>query len=534
MNQADAQILTLIRAGYPIIVVESHEEQRVCEAVLEIASALDRLPSNQDGEMTEIYFWSVSQGMEKAVPAPTGDEPRLVAGVQPGIPVAPLKHIEGFVQAGSDDPRGKRALFVLKDFHAWVDNPQVLRTLRDVAGKLVSRHQTIILLSPTFKVPQDAEKEIAVVPYPLPTSDELAVQLDCFIDSLPESVPVHVNGDRATIARALQGLTRFEADAVLAQAVIATGEMALSAVDFVLNEKAQIIRKSGTLQFWPEQASYSDVGGLDLLKSWTRQAMAAFSPEAAAYGIEPPRGFLAVGVPGSGKSLLAKAVAGGTMPLVRLDVGALMGGIVGQSEANTRAALKTIEAVSPCVVWMDEVEKALGSGGGELDGGTSTRVLGTLLTWLQETKAPVFVVATANDISSLRPELIRRFEEIFFVDVPQHDERAEIFAIHLRKRSRDPEAFDLEGLAKQTDGYTGAEIERVVKDALRAAFADGGREMGTSDLEMAVKATVPLSTTMTEQIDAMRAWASRARPASSKQDTGHKVEQANGRAMMFS
>jgi AAA+ superfamily predicted ATPase len=533
MNAIDTQILNLIRASYPVIVVESHEEARVCEVVNSIAAAMDVVATHKskaDTTRTQIFHWTVSRGMEQAVPAPKNQQKGTP---QHAAPAAALKFVSEFGKPTNDHPAGPRAIFVLKDFHPYISNPQVLRALRDVAGELIHRHQTIILVSPTFQVPLEAEKEIAVVTYPLPTAEELAEQLDRFIDALPESIPVNVNGDRAVIARALQGLTRFEADAVLAQAVISTGVVDLSAVDFILVEKANIVKKSGLLEFWPEQASYSDVGGLDLLKSWTQQAMTAFSPEAVEYGIEPPRGFLAVGVPGSGKSLLAKAVAGGTMPLVRLDIGALMGGIVGQSEANMRAALRTIEAIAPCVVWADELEKALGGvGGGERDGGTSMRVLGTLLTWLQETTAPVFVVATANDISSLRPELIRRFDEVFFTDIPQEQEREDIFCIHLGKRGRVPADYDLTALAKATDGYTGAEIEKIVKTALRMAFTDGGREITDDDLMTAVKATVPLSTTMTEEIEKMREWASRARPASSKQETGHKVE-ADGRAMMF-
>ncbi len=531
MNTTDTQILNLVRARYPIVAVESFEERRVCEAIDAIAEALDA-----DGQETHVYHWTLSRGLEQVKPTPADHEARYLPNTV--APPQALKYISDFgaMRTPATDAylQGPRALFVLKDFHAVVGDKVVSRMLRDAAGELVSRRQTIILLSPQFPVPRDLEKEIAVVSYPLPTADELAAQLDCFIDSLPEGVPVHVNGDRAVIARALQGLTRFEADAVLAQATIAAGAVDLSAVDFILAEKAQIVRKSGVLEFWSEQASYDDVGGLDRLKAWCRQAIAAFSPEAAAYGVEPPRGFLAVGVPGSGKSLLAKAVAGGAMPLVRLDVGALMSGIVGSSEANTRAALKTIEAIAPCVCWIDEIEKALGSQGGELDGGTSQRVLGTILTWLQETKAPVFVVATANDIGNLRPELIRRFDEVFFVDLAQESERAEIFQIHLNKRGIMPLVYglDVSALARLTDGYTGAEIEKVVKTALRAAFADGARDVTQADLVAAVEATVPLSRTMSEQIAAMREWAKRARPASSRQESGHQV-QAETRALMF-
>ncbi|MBN1284358.1 MAG: AAA family ATPase [Anaerolineae bacterium] len=524
MNSTDKQILNLIKARYPIIVVESHEENRVCEAIDEIAFNLDVM-----GEQTQVFHWDFAGGLSQVVPAPKKNENNPIAKRNPA---AILEHIQAFGQPAGELPAGPRAVFVLKDYHHFTKDVAVLRLLRNTANALVARHQTIILLAPRFEIPADLEKQLTVVSYPLPDQGALAEQLDRFIDQLPGRIPVTLNGDRATVARALQGLTRSEADSVLAQAVIETGEMGLGAIDFIVKEKAAIIRKSGRLEYWPEQASYADVGGLDLLKAWVRQAMAAFSPAAAEYGIEPPRGFLAVGVPGSGKSLLAKAVAGGTMPLVRLDVGALMGSLVGESEANTRAALKTIEAVAPCVLWIDEVEKALG-GGGEQDGGTSMRVLGTLLTWLQETTAQVFVTATANDITHLRPELIRRFEEVFFCDLPHEQERVEIFQIHLRKRGRDPEAFDLAALAKLTEGYTGAEIERVVKTALRAAFADGAREMGAADLELAVQQIVPLSVTMTKQIDEMRDWAGRARPASSKQASGHQAA-PNRRALMFS
>jgi len=245
--------------------------------------------------------------------------------------------------------------------------------------------------------------------------------------------------------------------------------------------------------------------------------------------LDPQRGVLIVGVPGCGKSLTAKAVAGGTRPLLRLDVGALFGSLVGQSEAAARNALKTAEAVAPAVLWLDEIEKALGSSGGDMDGGTSQRVLGTILTWLEETEADVFVVATANDIASLRPELIRRFDEVFFVDLPQPEERRQIVAIHLAKRGRDPEGFDLAAVVEATTDFTGAELEKVVQAALRRGFADGGREITTQDLVAAASETVPLSTTMDEGIAHMRQWANRARPASSKQESGHQTAVATAR-----
>jgi SpoVK/Ycf46/Vps4 family AAA+-type ATPase len=352
-----------------------------------------------------------------------------------------------------------------------------------------------------------------------------------FIDNLPDGIDCELNGGREKVVRALQGLTAVEADAVLAQAVIALRHLDTDAIPFILEQKAEIIRSSGALEYYPEQASYDDIGGLDLLKAWCAESEIAFSDAAQEFGVEPDKGVLIVGVPGCGKSLTAKAVAGGSRPLLRLDVGALFGSLVGQSEAQTRNALKVAEAVAPCVLWIDEIEKALGGGGGELDGGTSVRVLGTILTWMEETKAPVFVVATANDIAALRPELIRRFSEVFFVDLPQFEERREILNIHLRKRGRPSKKFNTSQVADATRDFTGSELEKVIQGALRRAFANGAKKVTPDDLLAVAGEMVPLSTTMKESIEQMREWAMRARPASSRQETGHKAQAPDGRAI---
>jgi ATP-dependent 26S proteasome regulatory subunit len=495
----------LIRARYPIIVVQSHEEARVQGHILQIAQSKDRPKT--------LCTWTISQGIQQAYPAPKAPQD----GSATADPVAALRHI---LEAGAptkQDPKGPAAIYLFKDAHAYLQDPVILRLLRDVAVTLIDRHQTLVLLSPNFSVPLDTEKDMAVVDFPLPAADELDEQLEAFISRLPDDVPCNMNGGREQIIRALQGLTSVEADACLAQAVIALHRLDAGAIPFILEEKAQIIRKSGALEYYPEQASYAEIGGLDLLKAWCAESEAAFSDDAREFGVESARGLLLVGVPGCGKSLTAKAVAGGTRPLLRLDVGALFGGLVGQSESQTRNALKVAEAVAPAVLWCDEIEKALGSGGGELDGGTAQRVLGTILTWMQESKAPVFVVATANDISSLRPELVRRFDEVFFVDLPTAEERAEILAIHLGKRQRDPASFDLGAVVEATPDFTGSELEKVIKGALRRAFADGKRKVTTDDLLAVAQETVPLATTMADGITKMREWAKRARPASSGQ-----------------
>ena len=513
MREIVDKIDRMIRARYPIVVVQSHEEARVTQAILQIAQTNARPKS--------LYTWTISRGLRLEHQATKAR--KVEEAENTGDPIAALlciaqqaEQVLAEKQAARDkefDAPG--TLYVLKDLHAYLGDPVVVRHLRDVAELLVQLNHTIVLLSPNFSVPPDLEKDVAVVDFPLPTDTELAEQLEAFVARLPDGVPCDLNGGREKIIRALQGLTAVEADACLAQAVIANGRLDLGAIPFILAEKAQIIRKAGALEYYPEQAAYAEIGGLDLLKGWCAQAESAYSEAARQYGIEPPKGLLLVGAPGCGKSLTAKAVAGGSRPLLRLDVGALFGSLVGQSEQQTRNALKVAEAVAPCVMWLDEIEKALGGSGGEMDGGTSTRVLGTILTWMQESKAPVFIVATANDIAALRPELIRRFDEVFFVDLPTQAERAEILAIHLSKRGRKPGDYDLGQVAAETPDFTGSELEKIVKGALRRAFADGQREMTTEDLLAVVAETVPLATTMAQGIAQMREWAKRARPASS-------------------
>lgn len=519
-HPATAKIARLIRARYPIVAVQSHEENRVGEHILAIAQAQSKT----------LYTWTVSQGIQQVHPEP---EAQMDGGATMD-PVAALQYVLGNGTPTDEEPNGPAAIYLFKDMHPFVSGERadhvVIRALRDVAAALIKRHQTVILLSPQIQISGDLEKDVVVVDFPLPTPVELAEQVENFIANLPERVDCRLNGGSRDVIRALQGLTAVEADAVLAQAVIALGHLDIDAIPFILEAKAEIIRQSGALEYYPEQTTYSDIGGLDLLKAWCRESEIAFTDEAQAYGVEPDRGMLIVGVPGCGKSLTAKAVAGGTRPLLRLDVGALFGSLVGQSEAQTRSALKIAEAVAPCILWIDEIEKALGSSGGEMDGGTSVRVLGTILTWMEETKAPVFIVATANDIDSLRPELIRRFSEVFFVDLPNSDERAEILAIHLNKRKRNPENFDLGRVVKATQTFTGSELEKIVQGALRRAFANGKQEITDDDLVTVAEAMVPLATTMSAGIAQMREWATRARPASSRQQTGHK-KQAPGRAL---
>ncbi|MDF2439502.1 MAG: hypothetical protein JWN98_486, partial [Abditibacteriota bacterium] len=322
---------------------------------------------------------------------------------------------------------------------------------------------------------------------------------------------------RDMLVRAAVGLTADEAAKVFAKALVAGGSPAAMDVEVVLAEKKQIIRKTRTLEFYEAHDSIASVGGLDELKAWLAKRSVAFGDAAREFGLPSPRGVLLLGVPGCGKSMTAKAIgATWQLPLLRFDVGSVFGKYVGESEANLRRALQAAEAVAPCVLWLDELEKAFSSSR-DGDGGTSLRILGGFLSWLQDKRAPVFVVATANSIELLPPELLRRgrLDEIFFVDLPSESERAEIFRIHLQKRNRDAQSFDVELLAAQSDGYSGAEIEQSVIAALYDAF-DQDRDISTDDIQSTLSTMVPLSRTMDEEISRLREWAvTRARAASS-------------------
>ncbi len=289
-------------------------------------------------------------------------------------------------------------------------------------------------------------------------------------------------------------------------------------IELVTEEKKQILRESEALEFYPATETMDNVGGLASLKDWLRMRESAFTSKAREYGLPAPKGIALIGIPGTGKSLTAKMIGGlWRLPLLRLDVGSLFGSLVGKSEERTRRALRLAETIAPCILWIDEMEKALAHGG--LDSGTSTRVFGSILTWMQEKSSPVFVVATANDISSLPPELLRRgrFDEIFFLDLPNYQERLEIFAVHLRKRRRLAQDYDIKALATRSEGYVGSEIEQAVIDAMYLGFNDHAREFSTQDILAALARQVPLSVSQRETVDALRAWLKEGRAISASQ-----------------
>ena len=489
-NKADNEISTLIRARYPIIYVVSWEERRVEDAIRGITQAGKK-----------VYTWSATQGLQ---PAPAYD--KAIASVQSALE---------FVEACNDD-----AVFIFKDMHPYVGDTLITRKLRDLAAHLKVRRKTLIILSPVLRLPPEIEKDVSVVDYPLPSYEELGALLDLIIEKMKrDGAGVHVlltAEEREQAIKAAQGMTLTEAENVFARSLVETRAFD---VHVILSEKEQIVRKSGLLEYFPASDRFDDVGGLKELKKWLVTRTSGFTEKAREFGLPEPRGILLLGVQGCGKSLSCKAVASlWKLPLLRLDVGKIFSGIVGSSEQNVRRAIQVAESVAPVVLWMDEMEKGFAGVQSSpfSDAGTTSRVFGTFVTWLQEKTAPVFVVATANDVSQLPPELLRkgRFDEIFFVDLPGLDERKEIFRIHLAKRKRDPSRFDIDSLAGVSDGFSGAEIEQAIVSALFAAFA-AGTEITNEIIETTIKESVPISVTMSEQIAGLRAWADkRARPAS--------------------
>lgn len=492
-NKQEAELEVLVRARYPLIYMISWEEARV-EAMLR------RLGAKQG---KKVFCWSSTQGVIQ-------DGGRDAAAKEPA---AALEYV-----AKSDQP----GLFVLKDFHAYMKDPRIIRSLRDLVQGLKTSYKTLILLSPVLEIPVELEKDVTVVDYDLPGADELLALFQQVIAAAKEGGRFQVDikaGEGEKLIHAALGMTLSEAENAIARAIVKDSRLSAEDVDVILEEKQQIIRKSRLLEYFEAREEFGQIGGLELLKDWLGKRGQAFSEKAREFGLPQPKGLLLLGVQGCGKSLTCKAISGlWKLPLLRLDMGSIFGGLVGQSEENMRRAIKTAESVAPCILWLDEIEKGLAGtqSSGNSDAGTTARVFSTFLTWLQEKTKPVFVAATANNIEQLPPELLRkgRLDEIFFVDLPNLAERREIFRIHLKRKKRDPAKFNLEALGGQTAGFSGAEIEQVVVSALYDAYALQ-REVSQSDLEASARALVPLSVTMKEGIARLRDWASsRARPAS--------------------
>lgn len=496
------EIETLIRARYPILYLITTEEMRVQNLIVEIAAKRQK----------KVFEWTYSQGI---VPAGSSIQSQKSRNGATKDPLAALDQVIEQVEP---------AIFLFKDFHPFLskNNFAVIRKLKDIALHLKNSFKTIVLISPVMEIPAELDKEVTVLNFPPPTKEDLGAMLDKIVSEVRDRKQIQIDLDDSGRERLLQaalGLTLGEAENVFAKIIVQEQRLSGEFVKEVFAEKQQIIRKSGLLEYYPAEEDFSDIGGLGVLKDWLNKRVLAFSDEARAFGLPAPKGILLLGVQGCGKSLCAKAVSRlWQLPLLRFDMGRMFGSLVGSSEENVRRAIAVAESVAPAVLWVDEIDKAfVGSqSSGSTDGGTTARVFGTFLTWLSEKNAPVFVVATANDVSQLPPELLRkgRLDEIFYVDLPTDTERAEIFRIHLMKRQRDPEKFDLNSLVSASKDLSGAEIEEAIISALYDAFYTR-QDLTTAHIQATLAQTVPLAKTMSEKIMAQRHWASgRARNAS--------------------
>ncbi|MCU0524667.1 MAG: AAA family ATPase [Elainella sp. Prado103] len=486
------ELSILVQAQYPLIYLVTSEEERAEQAITTIAQAKPQ---------RRVYVWTVTHGVVEY------GQPRSVTQHNT---VSPQPAIEWVIR------QREPGIYIFKDLHPLMA-PDVIRWLRDAIASFKDTHKTIILMSPVLEVPIELEKEVAVLDYALPDMAELNQVLTQQIEQNRMRRPS--TETREKLLKAALGLTRDEAEKVYRKAQVMAGKLTEAEVEIVLSEKKQLIRRNGILEYIEEDETLNSVGGLEELKHWLIQRSNAFTERAREYGLPQPKGMLILGVPGCGKSLIAKTTSRlWGLPLMRLDMGRVYdGSMVGRSEANLRNALKTAESISPAILFIDEIDKAFAgsAGSGDSDGGTSGRIFGSFLTWMQEKTSPVFVMATANRVERLPGEFLRkgRFDEIFFVDLPNSEERKEIFKIHLSKRRRDIARFDLDQLVSICDGFSGAEIEQALVAAMYEAFAQD-REFTQLDIIAAIKATLPLSKTMSEQVTALRDWArQRARPA---------------------
>ena len=481
----------LIRSRYPVVAVDTLEEDRLLELLGRVARRLD----------VPLYTWSRTQGLVR--------EGKDQATYDTADPFKMLAHLEAAAAPG---------VVLLADFHPYLEDPLLVRKLREALPAFTSDRRALVLSGHGIRLPPEIGKQGVPYRLSLPDLEEIQAELRKVVRkaALEEEVRIEIREEEADgMARELQGLTRDEIRRTLRRAMVEDGRLTRADIDLIRAAKRESLGQTGLLEFIPT-AEVEPIGGMGTLRSWLDKRRNALGAEARDFGLEPPRGVLLMGVQGCGKSLMARNVAvEWGLPLVRLDPGALYDKYVGETERNLRQALDTADAMSPVVLWIDEIEKGFARGGGEADGGVSGRLLGTFLTWLQERQSHVFVVATANDVDRLPPELLRkgRFDEIFFVDLPGAAERRDILALNLARRGRDPERFDLDQLATAAEGFSGSELEQAVVAGLYTAFAEE-TDLDHETLVAEIESAVPMSITLAERVETLRLWArGRAVPA---------------------
>ena len=490
----------LLRACYPLIYIPTKEEERAEKA---IALATEKLGKRN------VYIWDFVNGYQ--------ENPNN-AGFGKRNPLQALEFVSGM-------PNNAGGIFILRDFQRFLEDIAVSRELRNLAKILKSQPKNIIIIAPQVQIPEELTEVITVVEFALPSAPEIKTEIERLISATGQNLSEQLLNE---LVRAAQGLSLERIRRVLTKAIASNGKLEPDDVELILEEKRQSIRQTQILDYYPATEQISDIGGLDNLKSWLLRRGGAFSEQARAYGLPNPRGLLLVGIQGTGKSLTAKAIAHHWhLPLLRLDVGRLFAGLVGESESRTRQTIELAEALAPCILWIDEIDKGFAGLDGKGDSGTTSRVFGTFITWLAEKKSPVFVVATANNIRALPPEMLRkgRFDEIFFVGLPNRDEREAIFKVHLAKlRPHNLGNYDVKRLAYETPDFSGAEIEQIIIEAMHIGFSQQ-RDFTTDDILEAASQTVPLAKTAQEQIEFLQQWvaAGKARLASKNNNLSDRI-----------
>jgi AAA+ superfamily predicted ATPase len=478
----------LVNGGYCCISIVTHEERYALEIIRQAALGLKR----------SMWIWSVAGGVREGL---MSDSP-FIADTE--TPAAALCHLAD-VKEGS--------ICVTLDLAEHLKGGLTLRALRDLIEHFEKNGSMLVMIDSNDKLPEVVRSYAKPLEISFPNQQELKDIVRKTLRRFHRKKPIEVGITQKgldTIVRNLRGLTRRQAKRIIIDTVADDRRFDDNDINLVIASKRRMIQRGGLLEYIQIPLDLSEIGGMRRLKKWLSQRQDAFSSEATKFGLEAPRGVLMLGVQGAGKSLCAKAIATAWhQPLLKMDPGTLFNSYIGESERNLREALRQTEMMSPVVLWIDEIEKGFASAASQsTDGGLSKRMFGTLLTWLQEHEAPVFVVATANDIEALPPELLRkgRFDEIFFVDLPTQDVRREIFTIHLKKRKRDPKKFDLGVLTEASEGYSGSEIEQAVISALHGAYADKA-DLNTERILSALRASPPLSVTLAEKVQCLRAWA---------------------------
>ena len=482
-------IKRLIEAGYPVLYLVSWEEKRVTDHLMCLASLIMKPAMN-------FYTWTVTDGYSDG-PKGTGEAKN--------DPLGALNRIM------SDTAPG---IYLIKDFHPYIRRGmEIVRRIRDIAQFCVGTKKVLIFLSPILEVPPELQKEVHVIDYPLPDIVEigeavddqlahLAVETGRFFPGIPES-------QREPLLKSMLGLTKEEIIKCARKILLAKDKINYDDVDSILEEKRQILRKTEILEYIPTRQRMRDVGGLKAFKTWIRIRRNGFTDAAKKFGLPQPKGVLITGISGCGKSLAIQALANEwKLPLLRLDMGRVFAGFAGNPEESMRRAILTVEAVSPAILWIDEIEMGVSVFSDSVESGATSRIFASFLTWMQEKQAPVFIAATANDIDRLPPEMIRkgRFDEVFFVDLPTREEREQVFKIHLTNRGKAITDISVQNLAQHAAGFTGAEIEQCIVNAMYDAFFRN-RDVTISDIYRAMGNTVPLSVTMKEQITKTKRWA---------------------------